>query len=65
MYASLTDTYFSIDDMAMVTLVGDSGICPGGANARPSSVSGKLLVYIVANDNSKIQCMFDFIVWAD
>lgn len=55
--------YYSIDDVAMVTISGDSGSCPAGTDARQSSVSGKLLVYLVASDGSEIQCSFRFIAW--
>lgn len=61
---SLTNSYFSIDDIAVATLLGDSGSCPTGATIRTSSVSGKLLVYIVNSAGTKIPCSFHFVAYA-
>lgn len=60
---TITDTYYSIDDAAIISISGNSGNCPAGSDARQSSVSGKLLVYIVAADGSGIQCSFRFVVF--
>lgn len=61
---TITGMYFSIDDVAMVTVLGDAGSCPAGAVPRMGSVSGKLLVYILKLDNTKTECSFHFVVYA-
>ena len=60
---TITDVYFSNDDRAFISIHGGSSICPAGATGRVDSVSGKLLVYIVAADGSNIQCLFSFIAF--
>lgn len=60
----ITDVYYSIDDISLVTIAGDAGSCPAGASARQSSVSGKLLVYIVNSAGTNIQCSFDVIAFS-
>ena len=62
---TLTDAYYSIDDAATVTINGDAGSCPAGAVGRVSSVSGKLLVYIVNSSGAKIQCSFTFVAFVN
>lgn len=58
---TLTGHYFSITDIAVATLIGDTGLCPAGATIRTTSVNGKLIVYIVNSAGSKIKCSFHFI----
>lgn len=55
--------YYSIDDVAMVTISGSASSCPAGTVARQSSVSGKLLVYIVQPDGTNRQCSFRFVAF--
>ena len=62
---TISNVYYSIDDMAFVTIRGDAGICPAGAVARVGSVSGKLLVYIVSSTGTKLDCSFDFVAFAN
>ena len=59
----VTGYYMSIYDIAAATLTGDAGNCPAGAEIRHSSVSGKLLFYVVAANGSRIQCAFRFVAW--
>ncbi|MEN8251348.1 MAG: hypothetical protein ABFS32_20630 [Bacteroidota bacterium] len=55
--------YYSIDDVAVVTISGSASSCPAGTVARQSSVSGKLLVYIVQADGTNRQCSFRFVAY--
>lgn len=55
--------YISGYDIAVATLTGDAGSCPAGAEIRHSSVSGKLLFYVVAAGGARIQCSFRFVAW--
>jgi hypothetical protein len=59
----IKDLYYSIDDVSTVTIAGSASSCPAGATARQSSVSGKLLVYIVNSAGTNIQCSFDVIAF--
>lgn len=59
----ITDMYYSIDDIAVVSISGDSGSCPAGSDARQTSVDGKLLIYIVDADGDKRQCSFKFVAF--
>jgi hypothetical protein len=61
---TLTNFYYSIDDITVATLLGDAGSCPAGATIRTSSVSGKLLVYVVNSAGTHIQCSFNFVTFA-
>jgi len=55
--------YYSIDDVAVVTISGSASSCPAGTVARQSSVGGKLLVYIVQSDGTNRQCSFRFVAY--
>lgn len=55
--------YYSIDDIAIVTISGAASSCPAGTVARQSSVGGKLLVYIVQSDGTNRQCSFRFVAY--
>jgi hypothetical protein len=57
------DFYYSIDDIAVVTISGSHSSCPAGTVARQSSVSGKLLVYMVQADGTNRQCSFRFVAY--
>jgi hypothetical protein len=59
----ITDFYYSVDDIAMVTISGDSGSCPAGSDARQTSVGGILLIYIVDAAGVERQCSFNFVAF--
>jgi hypothetical protein len=61
---TITGMYYSIDDTTVATLLGSSSSCPGGTSVRASSVSGNLLIYVVASDGTEIQCSFNFVTYA-
>lgn len=60
---NLTDIYYSIDDVTVVTISGSSSSCPAGVLGRQSSVGGKLLVYLVDKDGNGAQCSFRFVTF--
>lgn len=55
--------YYGPNVTCMLTLTGGHSTCPGGTSIRESSVSNKLLVYIVKSDGKGTQCSFNFMVW--
>lgn len=59
----VTGYYMGLYDIAAATLTGDAGSCPAGAEIRHSTVSGKLLFYVVAADGDGLQCAFRFVAW--
>ncbi len=61
---TLTNFNYSIDDVAVATIIGDAGSCPAGTVIRTTSVDGKLLVYILNSAGAKIQCSFHFVAFA-
>ncbi|MFZ6030628.1 MAG: hypothetical protein ACOYYS_23220 [Chloroflexota bacterium] len=61
---TLSNYSFGHLDMAVATIVGDTGLCPARASIRTGSVDGKLLVYTIADDGSKIKCSFHFVAFA-
>lgn len=60
----ITGVYYSISNTTTATVAGDAGSCPGGASARQSSVGGLLLIYVLDQSGTKIQCSFDFVSYA-
>lgn len=61
---TLTGFYYSIDDIAVATTLGDATSCAAGTTIRTTSVDGKLLVYHVNSTGSKIKCSYHFVAFA-
>jgi hypothetical protein len=58
----ITGYGFSIYDVAVVTPI--SAGCPAGVSPRHTSVSGKLIVQMIAPDRERVRCGFRFVAYA-
>jgi hypothetical protein len=64
-YEITMDNYYSFHHLVQVTLRGGYSSCPEGTQVRTSSVGGKLLIYVLNDDNTfNGDCSLDYVVYA-
>ena len=64
-YEITLDDYYSFTHLTQLTIRGSYSNCPAGTQVRAGSVGGKLLIYVLNDDNSfNGDCSLDYVVYS-